>query len=299
MPGIWSTGRGRGLVTALVGSALLLSACGSGSSASSGSSSKEIKIGAWSDTTSSSAVTGKAVLAGTEAYFDALNAAGGINGKKVDYTTINMNYDPQLAVQAARTLIGKDKVQAIVGAFGTAQTEATFPYVLQQSKTPIVGSYAGLATWYSPARDYLYGAQALYENQASAAAEWAAADGHKSIDVIYEDLASFKEVAESATKAAEAAGSTTKLVPVKLGTTDYSPVLAQVQKDKPDAVLLITTVAEAAAYLKERADQHFAAPTYGYGVEADNAILTLAGSAAEGFKAIALTRPPTDDSARA
>ncbi len=72
-----------------------------------------IKVGAVST------VTGVAdfseVPKATQAAFDQLNAAGGINGCKIDYTISDDKADAQVAAQAARDLIDNKEVVAMVG----------------------------------------------------------------------------------------------------------------------------------------------------------------------------------------
>lgn len=51
----------------------------------------------------------------TAAYFDALNAAGGINGCKIAFEIADDRGDPLVATQAARNLIDNKKVVAMVG----------------------------------------------------------------------------------------------------------------------------------------------------------------------------------------
>lgn len=72
-----------------------------------------IKIGAVST------ITGPAdfseVPKATQAAFDALNAAGGINGCKIEYTIADDKADPAVAAQAARDLIDNKEVVALVG----------------------------------------------------------------------------------------------------------------------------------------------------------------------------------------
>jgi branched-chain amino acid transport system substrate-binding protein len=51
----------------------------------------------------------------TAAYFDALNAAGGINGCKVEFEIADDRGDPLVATQAARNLIDNKNVVAMVG----------------------------------------------------------------------------------------------------------------------------------------------------------------------------------------
>ncbi len=75
-------------------------------------------------------------------------------------------------------------------------------------------------------------------------------------------------------------------LPVKFQTTDYSPVISQVKAKKPQAVVLILTTTEAAAYLKEAKLQGLSAPTYGYTPVAAESTIALAKDAAEGLKAV-------------
>jgi ABC-type branched-subunit amino acid transport system substrate-binding protein len=224
-----------------------------------------------------------------------LNDDGGINGRKVDFITEDNAFDPQQTLQIARKMVSRDGVQAIVTANGTAPTEATFPFVLEQSKVPIFATYGGSNAWYEPARAGLFGTQALYEDQAEVAATWAMEEGARKIVIVRDDPDAFATVDDAATKVIEGGGATADRVVVKFGSTDFSPYVAAVKKKQPDAVLLILPVPEAAAYLNEAALQGLDAPAYAYAPPATGALIELAGKNAEGFRAVSLTLPPTSD----
>jgi branched-chain amino acid transport system substrate-binding protein len=274
---------------------LTLSACGSESGGGSGDT---IKLGAWLPLSGPGAAAGEPQRVGGDVYFTMLNDKGGINGHKVEWITKDNAYDTQQTVQAARELIGQDRVVAIVNANGTAQTEATFPFVLEQSKVPILNTYGGAENWYDPPREGLFGIQTLYEDQASALAQWAVSDGAKKILVIHSDPAAFVNVAKQVEPVVkgEDPSASVELLPVKFQTTDYAPIVSQVRSRQPDAVITILTAPEAAAYLKEAKLQGFSAPAYGYAPDAQTATLTLGGDAAEGYHAVSWFKLPTDDS---
>ena len=90
-------------------------------------------------------------------------------------------------------------------------------------------------------------------------------------------------------------------VVTKFQSTDYSPIVGQVKAKQPDAVVTILAFPEAAAYLKQAKLQGLDAPVYGYGPEADEALIGLAGDAAEGFHAVVVheagARPEPRDGA--
>jgi len=59
-----------------------------------------------------------------KAYFDYVNANGGVNGRKITLVVKDDQYIPTLAVAKANELIFKDKVFALIGTLGTASTKA-------------------------------------------------------------------------------------------------------------------------------------------------------------------------------
>jgi ABC-type branched-subunit amino acid transport system substrate-binding protein len=59
-----------------------------------------------------------------KAYFDYVNANGGVNGRKISLVIKDDQYIPTTAVARANELILRDKVFALVGTLGTASTKA-------------------------------------------------------------------------------------------------------------------------------------------------------------------------------
>jgi branched-chain amino acid transport system substrate-binding protein len=287
-------------VLAAAAAALAITACGSGGAASGGGSggSEPIKLGGWFPLTGPVAASGIPQKEGVTAAFAKINAEGGINGRKVEFIARDNAFDPQQTIQAARQLVGSDKVVAIVGANGTATTAAAFPYVLNQAKVPIVNPYGGAADWYSPAKPLLYGYQTLYEEQAAAIGAWAVENGAKHIVVVRSDPAAFENVAKHVAPAAKAADPSVQVdeVVTKFQSSDYSPIVGQVKSKKPDAVVLILAFPEAAAYLKQAKLQGLTVPAYGYGPTSDEGLIKLGGDAANGFHAVSFTKPALDPS---
>lgn len=280
--------------------ALTVSACGSSSSDSSPAagttSGSSIKIGAWMPLSGAYAAVGVPQKAGFDAWVKQTNAKGGINGHKIEWVTKDNAFDPQQTVQVARQLVQDEKVLAFVAANGTSQAQASFTYVLDQSKVPIVFEYGGLASWYDPVKPLLFGSQTLYEDQAKALGQWAVQDGHKKIVVLHDDPAAYVTVANAVEPGVKATDPTLSVqqVSVKSGTTDYAPIVAQVKALNPDAVVLVTPYTEGAAYLKAAKLQGLKAQPYGYVPVTDTGLIKLAGPAAEGFKGVQLTKPLSD-----
>ena len=77
---------------------------------------------------------------GAKAYFDYVNARGGINGRRIEYRFYDDAYNPAQTVQLTRRLVEQDKVFAVFNSIGTANNLAVREY-LNAQKVPQL--YAG------------------------------------------------------------------------------------------------------------------------------------------------------------
>src|SRR3712207_1468967 len=128
---------------ALAAFALIAAGCGreddagSGDAASSpGITDTEIKLGT-SYPLSGPASAYAVIVDGARARFEAVNAAGGVNGRKIDLTVLDDGYEPARAVTNTRRLLEQEKVFALFGPLGTANNLAVWDYV-NQRKVPHV-----------------------------------------------------------------------------------------------------------------------------------------------------------------
>jgi branched-chain amino acid transport system substrate-binding protein len=76
-----------------------------------------------------------AVGPGAKAYFDYVNAKGGVNGRKIDYRYYDDGYNPSQTVQLTRKLVEQDKVFAVFNSVGTNNNLAIRDY-LNANKVP-------------------------------------------------------------------------------------------------------------------------------------------------------------------
>ncbi len=76
-----------------------------------------------------------AVGPGAKAYFDYVNARGGVHGRRIDYRFYDDAYNPAQTVQLTRRLVEQDKVFAVFNSVGTANNLAIRDY-LNAAKVP-------------------------------------------------------------------------------------------------------------------------------------------------------------------
>jgi len=87
------------------------------------------------------------VLNGFKAYINYINAEkGGVCNRKINFTAIDDEYDPALAVEAARKLVEQDKIFAHVIGLGTAAHSAVWDY-LNEKGIPDLWTMTGAHKW--------------------------------------------------------------------------------------------------------------------------------------------------------
>jgi branched-chain amino acid transport system substrate-binding protein len=113
-----------------------------------GASDTEIKLGhcgPYSGPASAYGVIGKAI----EAYWKSVNDAGGINGRKVNFVTLDDGYSPAKTVEVVRQLVEQDKVLCLFNTLGTPSNTAIQKY-MNQKKVPQLYVATGASKWGRP-----------------------------------------------------------------------------------------------------------------------------------------------------
>ncbi|MCP3405060.1 ABC transporter substrate-binding protein [Bradyrhizobium sp. CCGB01] len=131
----------------------------------SGASDTEIKIGnimPYSGPASAYAAIGKA----EEAYFNKINAGGGINGRKIKFISYDDGYSPPKTVEQARKLVESDGVLLIFGSLGTSTNGAIRKY-MNDKKVPQLFVASGASKWNDPKQyPWTMGWQPSYASEA-------------------------------------------------------------------------------------------------------------------------------------
>jgi ABC-type branched-subunit amino acid transport system substrate-binding protein len=108
----------------------------------------EIKIGnimPYSGPASAYGVIGKT----EQAYFNKINAEGGINGRKINFVSYDDGYSPPKTVEQARKLVESDEVFFIFNSLGTPPNTAIQKY-MNSKKVPQLFVATGATKWNDP-----------------------------------------------------------------------------------------------------------------------------------------------------
>ena len=113
-----------------------------------GATDTEIKIGntnPYSGPASSYAAIGKTI----DAYFKSVNEAGGINGRKIKFISMDDGYVPSKTVEVVREMVEQEKIFALFQSLGTPCNTAIHKY-MHQKKVPQLFVATGASKWGDP-----------------------------------------------------------------------------------------------------------------------------------------------------
>ena len=130
-----------------------------------GANDREIKIGhinPYSGPASAYGAIGKAI----GAYFDKVNAEGGIHGRKIKFVTLDDGYNPAKTVEMTRKLVEEEEVLLVFQPLGTPPNSAIHKY-MNQKKVPQLFVATGATKWGDPKNyPWTMGWQPNYQSEA-------------------------------------------------------------------------------------------------------------------------------------
>ena len=229
---------------------ILLALCAGAHAGDKGVTAGEIKLGASAVLSGPLGLQTRDYGAGSRLYFDAVNAAGGVHGRTISYTTLDDGFDVKRAVENTRKLIDEDGVFMIYNSTGTAQTAAILP-LLEESRTIAFGPVTGASAFREKANPFMFHVRAGYANEARRIVSQLKQTGITRVAVFYQDDGLGKTLLGELKNAA-AAEKTGFVAEVKLDPKqpDFAAAAAATAKAQPQAVILGTAGTNFTNYVK-------------------------------------------------
>ncbi|KHL12111.1 ABC-type branched-subunit amino acid transport system substrate-binding protein [Mumia flava] len=142
------------LGAAVAASALLVAACGGGSGDDGGSNDPgltedSIKIGGHFPLTGVAAPGYSEIPVGHKAYYDYVNANGGIDGREIEFIAKDDGYNPAKTSEVVNELVLQDEVFAVVSGLGTPTHQAVTDF-LNSEGVPDLFVSSGSTLWDQP-----------------------------------------------------------------------------------------------------------------------------------------------------
>jgi branched-chain amino acid transport system substrate-binding protein len=269
-----------------------------------GISATEIVVGTHEDLSGPVKGWGVPVANGMKLAAEEINAAGGINGRKIKLVIEDSGYDPKRAVLATQKLIDRDQIFSMVGPMGSPTVLAAQDFVLDAGVTQLFPLTAAEFTFkLDPAKpqDRLKLSNLLpYVESTRAALKYMMDWKHyKTPCIMFQDDEYGKNVLDGFTQQLAAmkikSGTETSY---KRGASDFSAQVARMKADGCDLVVLGTVIRETIGAMTEARKIGWTVDFLGAGPTNVIEVPALGKDAVEGLYAAALFEIPYEDTAQ-
>jgi len=207
-------------------------------------------LGQSAPSTGPSAQLGIQLNRGARLYFDKVNAAGGVNGQRIELRMLDDGYDPPRAKANTETFLNDD-VFALFGYVGTPTSMAALPLV-RDSGIPFFGPFTGAMSLRQPALRNVFHVRASYDDETALIVNQLHNLGLSKIAVFRQNDSYGQAGLDGTTKALKALG----LAPVAVGsfernTVNVGDAVRTITAAKPDGVVQIGSYKACAAFIRQ------------------------------------------------
>ena len=230
---------------------------------------------------------------------DETNAAGGINGKKVELVVEDDAGDPRTAALAAQKLAGAGVV-AVIGTYGSAVTEAS-QNIIAEAGLVHVGTGSTSIRLTEKGLPLFFRTCPRDDAQGAAAAEAIVKGGFKKVALLHDKSSYAKGLADESRKALEKAG--VEIVfydALTPGERDYTAILTKLKSAAPDVIFFTGYYPETGMLLRQKKEMGWDVPMMGGDAANHQDLVKIAGAdAAKGYFFISPPLPQDMDTQEA
>jgi ABC-type branched-subunit amino acid transport system substrate-binding protein len=197
-----------------------------------------------------SAQLGIDLHAGAKLYFDSVNQQGGIYGRKIEITSVDDKYEPELAAQNTRRLIQDDGVFALFGYVGTPTSNAALP-IFTAAHVPFFAPFSGAQSLRQPFHREVFHIRAGYTEETEHLVDRLVQVGIRNIAVFHQNDAYGQDGLEGVQRALKKRGiALVENASVERNSVNVSAAAQRLLAKHPDAIIQISTYSASAALIK-------------------------------------------------
>jgi branched-chain amino acid transport system substrate-binding protein len=216
-----------------------------------GVSAERIRLGQAAVFSGPAAQLGIQMRNGIRAYFDHVNATGGVHGRKLELVTEDDFYEAARAPAASKKLIEEHKVFALIGYVGTPTGAAHLP-VTTQAKVPLVGMFTGAEILRDPLNRYVFHVRASYYDETDKIVEHVVSTGGRKISVFYQA----DNYGEAGRKGTELALAKRGMKIHSTGTVERNTIKVEeavraINASQPDAIVMVSAYTSCAEFIRQ------------------------------------------------
>lgn len=236
---------------------------------------------------------GREMQLGAKTYFDQINAAGGIRGRKIVLKTLDDGYEPPRAEANTKQFVEDGDVLALFGYVGTPTSAASIP-LATKAKVPFFGAFTGAELLRTPLNRYVFNVRASYFDETETIVRQMTQGGVTKIAVFYQNDSYGQAGLAGVEKAlAKRNLQITAKATVERNSTDVAAAVAAMLAAKPEVIVMISAYSSCAEFIKQAKAKQLATQFVNVSFVGTRALAKALGPAADGVMISQVMPPPT------
>lgn len=255
------------------------------------------KIGTVLSMTGPAAFLGEDMKAGMQLAIDEINNAGGIKGKKIDWTFYDAESETQKGLSATRRLLTQDKVQMIVGGGNMSGMAIAMLQLTEKAKLPFISTEGSMAI-VTPVseRPFTFKSTVNDDQVMERLADYFAKKKIKKVALLADSSGFGQSAVEVLKKIAPQRGLDVVYESFNPADTDMTPQMTKLKSEQVQAIVCWTVTPAGVIAMKQAktlglGDVPFI-HSYGF---VDKRYMDLAGDAAQGVLLVSVKFPVGED----
>ena len=225
------------------------------------------------------ATTGERMVLGVKLHFDAVNAAGGIHGRKIRLEVRDDGYRIEDTIEQTRDLLENVKPIALIGYAGTSNLTALLETgLLADYRTSLIGPYTGGESLRTPFNPHIFHVRAGYEDETEYMVRQLTMQGSRRIGVLYQDDGFGRSGLVGVENALRQRG----LEPIATASydrlsADVSEAVSALSLAEPDAIIMIAINRATATFSRQYRERDGRAQLFNISVVNPQELVEMAG----------------------
>lgn len=216
---------------------------------------------------------------GAKLYFDRLNTAGGIGGRKIELVTLDDRGSAQMAQTNTRTLLDQG-VLSLFGYYGSPQVTAIYP-MIKDGEILMFAPMAAADEFRGAMYGNVYSIRPGYAEEAAAIARHAETLGAKRLAILHGTDSESMAALDSANRTMSSLGANV-VSTAGVGSGSVANSVDKVLAAKPESVLVIGDANGAAGSVRDLRAKAFRGPIYGFSNTGESLLAEELGKAGAG-----------------
>lgn len=230
---------------------------------------------------------------GAKLYFERVNAAGGVNGRKIELVTLDDRGNPVTTAENTKTLLGQG-VFSLFGFYGSPGVTAAYPQI-KDTEVLLFAPMAAADEFRGQLYPNIYSLRPGYSEEAAAITKHAQTLGARKLAILHSPDGESLAALESAERTMTGVGANL-VAKASLSGGSVANSVDKALAARPESVLLISDSSGAASAVRDLRAKGFRGPIYGFSNTGESLLAEQLGPAGAGVVVVRVV--PKSDNAK-